>query len=296
MSDPLLAVGFSLLSSLMFAATFVIVRVGVVRASTITTILLSLTVNVVFLWGWSVISYGLPYMNWSHWWYFIVAGLFAPLLGRTFQFMGMARLGANITTPITLTHPLVTMSIAVVFLREPIHGIVLLGAALVLGGSTILGMQRQVPSANLPRQAPRVLLLFPLAASLCYGVSVVFRKLGIDQGTDAVTAAALTTTASWVAMTIFVLGRGQIKRLQCPLNEIKFLVAAGVFSSLGPVFLFKALQHGDLVVVAPLAATTPLFVLLATYCLVRADELFTPGVIGGTLATVFGVTIITVFG
>ncbi|WP_297836333.1 hypothetical protein [Pseudomonas sp.] len=41
-------------------------------------------------------------------------------------------------------------------------------------------------------------------------------------------------------------------------------------------------------VIAPLAATTPRFVLLESYVFIRADEIFTPQVIAGTLATVAG--------
>ncbi|HDZ46301.1 hypothetical protein LCGC14_0085960 [marine sediment metagenome] len=298
MSDPLLAVWFSLLSAFMFGATFVVVRIGVHNASTMTSIWISLTVNVILLWGWSVVVYGLPALDWWQWRYFILAGLFAPLLGRTFQFMGMARLGANITTPITLTHPLVTMMIAVSILREPISGTVFLGAGLVLSGSTILGMQRQKPTSGqpVPLRPPKVWLLFPIAASLCYGISVVFRKLGIDEGMEAVTAAALTATASWLLISVFGIGSRRLLEIRCSKIEFGYLVAAGVFSSLGPVFLFTALRHGELIVVAPLAATTPLFVLVGTYWFIKDGELFTPGVISGTLATVIGVAVITVFG
>jgi uncharacterized membrane protein len=90
-----LPIGMALLSALMFALTFVFVRVGVKSASTTTALWLTLFVNVVFLWGWSLLVYGWQFEQWWEWRYFFLSGVFAPLLGRLFQFQGMAKLGAN---------------------------------------------------------------------------------------------------------------------------------------------------------------------------------------------------------
>lgn len=296
-TTSLLPMVMSLLSALMFAGTFVLVKLGVTGASTLATLWLTLSVNVAFLWGWSLLRYGMQFEQWWHWRYFALAGLFAPLLGRLFQFIGMARLGANITTPLTLTHPLVTIVIALVVLNETVTTWGLIGGVLVLIGSIAVGSQgtNTAQALNtLPRQ--RRLLLFPMAASLSYGVSVVFRKIGIDLGTDSVTAAAVTTTTSWLVVTLYALFTRNLMRMRCTGSELSFLLGAGLMSSFGPVFLFIALQTGALIVVAPLAATTPLFVLLATWLLARDTELFTPQVITGTLATVTGVGLLTALG
>ena len=62
------------------------------------------------------------------------------------------------------------------------------------------------------------------------------------------------------------------------------------------MLLFFAMQYADLVVVAPLASTTPLFVLLMSYIFIRADEIFTTKVVMGTIATVLGVMMVSVYG
>ena len=49
-------------------------------------------------------------------------------------------------------------------------------------------------------------------------------------------------------------------------------------------------------IVAPLASTTPLFVLLMSYLFLRADEIFTTKVVMGTIATVLGVMMVTMYG
>ncbi|SDL40193.1 Uncharacterized membrane protein [Modicisalibacter muralis] len=290
------AIALALLSALMFAITFLLVRVGVGAASSFTALWITLSVNVVLLWSWSLWTTGWQFGDWWQWRHFVLAGMFAPLLGRLFQFQGMARLGANITTPLTLTHPVVTIVLALLFLDATATLPGLLGAGLVLLGSLVVGAQSGRDAAVGLGQASRLHLLFPLAASLSYGVSVVFRKLGIDAGTDAVTASAVTTTASWLFASLYLLASGANGDIRCSRREFGFFALAGLFSSLGPVFLYLALRHGNLIVVAPLAATTPLFVLLISCAFLRGSEIINRWVVLGTLATVLGVNIVTFFG
>jgi len=291
-----LPIGMALLSALMFALTFVFVRVGVKSASTTTALWLTLSINVVFLWGWSLLVYGWQFEQWWAWRYFFLSGVFAPLLGRLFQFQGMAKLGANITTPLTLTHPVISVALAILFLGEKVTNLGLLGALMVVLGSVVVGAQGGQSSTRSLQNVSRIYLLLPLVASLSYGISIIFRKIGIDIGSDAVTAAAVTCTSSWFFSTLYVLFTGSVGEIRCSRREFGFFVLAGIFSSLGPVLLYAALQFEGLVVIAPLAATTPLFVLLVSYVFIRADEIFTPQVIAGTVATVAGVILVTTYG
>ena len=297
MTGSLMTIVWSLLSAMMFAGTFILVRAGRRTVSVLSTLWITLSCNVIILWGWSLSNQQPQFNQWWDWRYFALAGLFAPLLGRLFQFIGMVRLGANITTPITLTHPLVTVVIAVLILNEPVTATTLFGGFLVLSGSLAVGSQGASAAVltSALGENRRFYLMFPMAASLAYGISVVFRKIGIDMGTDAVTASAVTTSASWLIVTLYVTLRTEWCAIRCTAYEMKYLAGAGLLSSLGPVFFYLALQHGELIVVAPLAATTPLFVLLGTWILFRQEELFTQAVFIGTLITVVGVGIMTAF-
>lgn len=291
-----LPIGMALLSSLMFALSFVFVRVGVRTTSPMAALWLTLSVNVVLLWSWSLLVYGWQFGHWWEWRYFLFAGIFAPLLGRLFQFQGMAKLGANITTPLTLTHPVVTVALAILFIGEEISSLGLLGALMVVLGSAVVGAQGGTNSHRRLQNVSPVYLLLPLMASLFYGISVFFRKIGIDIGSDAITASAVTCTSSWFFSSLYVFFNGAVGKIRCSWRELGFLVLAGIFSSLGPVLLYAALQFEDLVVIAPLGATTPLFVLAVSYVFIRADEIFTPKVIAGTFLTVAGVILVTTYG
>lgn len=296
MSSEVIAVTLALASALMFAFTFTLVRVGVKSASSETALWVTLSINVVFLWGWSIVGYGWQFGDWWQWRYFVLAGIFAPLLGRLFQFLGMARLGSNITTPLTLTHPVVSVVLAMAFLGESLTTLGLFGALLVVVGSVVVGSQGGKNQTASLKAVPKTYLVLPMIASFSYGISMVFRKIGIDIGTDAVTAAAVTTTSSWFFASLYSGFTGGFKQIRCTRKEFGFFIFAGIFSSFGPVLLFFAMQYSDLVVVAPLASTTPLFVLLMSYIFIRADEIFTTKVVMGTIATVLGVMMVSVYG
>lgn len=294
-SSEAIPILLSLASSLMFAVTFIFVKMAGKSASSLAALWVTLTTNVVFLWVWSLMRDKDSISPSMEWQYFALAGIFAPLLGRLFQFQGMARLGANITTPITLTHPVFTVFLAAIFLGEILDFEIFLGIMLVLVGSMLLGLQSGNDSMSCTI-APKPYLLFPLAASLAYGVSVLFRKIGIDIGTDAVTAAAVTTSTSWLLFALYLVAFRPSGVLRCGLTELVGFVAAGVFSSLGPVLLYMALQVGRVSVVAPLASTTPFFVLLVTGLFMRDEEVFNKWVVLGTIFTVLGVGLILYFG
>ena len=70
----------SLASALMFAVTFVLVKITGQNVSSLAALCVTLTTNVVTLWGWSLLSAQVTIS--IKWGYFAIAGIFAPLMGR----------------------------------------------------------------------------------------------------------------------------------------------------------------------------------------------------------------------
>ncbi|MDM9653252.1 EamA family transporter [Pseudomonas wenzhouensis] len=290
---------FAVMSALAFAVSVVLVRVGVRTATPAIALWLTLSVNVVFLWPWTLLRDGWSSGLGEVWLYFALAGVFAPLLGRLLQFQALSRLGANISTPIVLTHPLVSVVIAVLFLNERLTMVGVVGAILVVTGSTAVGSGRPEPGAAKRRAGEagtRVYLALPLLASLAYGVSIALRKIGIIAGVDPVAASAVTMTSAWLCSTLYFMMIGAFHRIRCTRRELYYFIMSGVASGLGPVLQYASLALADLVVVAPLASTTPLFVLVLSYFFIRQSEVFTVRVVLGTIMTVIGIVLVTAFG
>lgn len=284
---------YALLSSIMFAATFLLVKIGRESASHLSVLWITLTVNVVIL-GLSTLLIDIPIsLTFLDLKFFIISGIFAPLLGRLFQFVGMSRLGANTTTALTLTHPLVTVLIGLVFLGESGSIVQILGAFLLIAGSLLISIfsgSNENPGVSSGHQ---LYYLYPLLASLTYGISIALRKVGIDQLNSPVLASTVTVTASWIILSLYVLITKC--KIYCNRQEFNFFVCAGILSSIGPIFLYLALGMGNLLVVAPLAATTPLFVLVGTWFYSKNNEKYDFQIIAGTFAIVIGVTLLTLF-
>lgn len=76
--------------------------------------------------------------------WFAAVGIMGPCLGRVFNYLGVARLGAARATPLINSSPLFTTVLALVFLREQITLKIVLGVLCIVAGITVLTGQRRV--------------------------------------------------------------------------------------------------------------------------------------------------------
>jgi drug/metabolite transporter (DMT)-like permease len=76
--------------------------------------------------------------------WFAIVGITGPCLGRVFNYIGVARLGAARATPLINSSPLFTTVLALIFLREQITFKIVLGVICIVGGIAILTGQRRV--------------------------------------------------------------------------------------------------------------------------------------------------------
>jgi uncharacterized membrane protein len=142
----------------------------------------------------------------------------------------------------------------------------------------------------------RKYLVLPVLAAVFYGSSQIFRKLGIDLVNEPVLAAAVTTTTSWLLLVGYLGLRRRQHDLAVERGEAAFFALAGLATSVAIPVFYLALQLGTVVVVTPIMNTSPLFVLALSYVFFRGDELFTSRVVGGTVAVVAGVVLLSTFG
>jgi DME family drug/metabolite transporter len=75
--------------------------------------------------------------------WFAAVGVMGPGLGRAFNYVGVARLGAARATPLINSSSLFTTILALVFLREQLTLKILLGVLCIVAGITVLTRQRR---------------------------------------------------------------------------------------------------------------------------------------------------------
>ena len=130
-----------------------------------------------------------------------------------------------------------------------------------------------------------------LAAAISYGVSQVVAKFIVTEYAEPQVAALSGIFFGMIGL-FFVGVRDLPKDLRSPRQARMFIALAGVFSSLGVLFLFLALDRAPVVVVAPVAATNPLLAIVFSIFFLRTLERVTLRIVIGALLVVGGVALV----
>lgn len=286
--DAVLPVLFALVTAFAFAASTVLVRIGVRESSPLAALVVTMAVNVVVLWTISGAQDGVSVDLWA-WRWFILAGVFAPALGRLANYVGIQRVGVNLVSPISNMNPLVSVGLAVGVLGERLSPVGYAGVILSVVGGVILASVRGDGTARVQRTD----LLFPVFGAFAYGTVQIFRKIGTTLVDEPTVGAAVNLTTSLVLVVTGLTVTGRLGSLSVPRRDLLTFGAAGVISSLGLASLYTALSIGRVTVVTPIFNVSPLFVLLLTGLFVRDGELFGARVLLGTVVVVAGVAVLS---
>lgn len=289
----LVPIALAVAASVFYATSNTLVRAGVRQSTPTVALFVSLTVNVVALWSMSAVLYDVSIDLWA-WRYFVIAGAFAPVLGRFFNYTGIDKIGVNLSIPIVYTNPVVAVVLSMAFLGERLSPGAAVGGLVIVFGGAVLGTVKGNGEGT--RSFDKRYLLFPLAGAFFYGTSHVFRKVGIDLIPNPIVAAAVTTTTSWLLVALYFAGTDRADLHRATRAELLYFSFAGLSTSVAIPLIYLAYQVGRVVIVTPVTNTSPLFVLLFSYLFFREEELFTPRVLVGTVFVVAGVVLVSLFG
>jgi len=137
--------GLALVTAVLWGAIPVLVRRGLSYATASVAVLLGLLASIPLLFL-PVALHPQPVtqvvaLQAASW--FAGVGLFGPCLGRLFNYMSVACLGAARATPLVNSAPFFTTLLAVLFLREHITLKILLGMLCIVAGIAVLTGQRR---------------------------------------------------------------------------------------------------------------------------------------------------------
>jgi drug/metabolite transporter (DMT)-like permease len=217
-------------------------------------------------------------------WPFLLAGLLSPGAAQIFVTVAIRDSGSSRVSMIFGTAPLVSVTIALVFLNEPASAPLIIGAVLIVAGGVLLAREPERPA-----HLNRIGLLFAFAGATLFAIrDNLVRHLAVGSTTvqPAVAAAAALLGGS---VLIAVWARTGIGR-----RWLGF-VPAGVLFGASYVTLFEAYYRGRVTIVAPLVAIESLFGVVLSALLLRGSEnvgrrlVFCAGLIvaGGVLIGIF---------
>jgi drug/metabolite transporter (DMT)-like permease len=240
-------------------------------------------------------------------WPFLLAGLLSPGAAQILVTVAIRDSGSSRVSMVFGTAPLVSVTIALVFLNEPASAPLIAGAVLVVGGGVLLARERQRP-AHLKRLG----LVFAFAGATLFAIRdnlVRHLALGTGAALPAVAAAAAllggTLLIGLWAASAAGRARGARPEDRAPsalpgarqgINR-RWLgfVPAGVLFGASYVSLFEAYYRGRVTVVAPLVAIESLVGVGLSALFLRESELVGRRLVFGALLIVAGGALIGAF-
>jgi uncharacterized membrane protein len=218
--------------------------------------------------------------------YFALAGLVGTTAGRLLRFVSIEQVGASVSSALINLYPFVAAGLAILLLGEAVTLPILAGTAVIVAGTILLSSSGSILGFR-PAQ-----LAFPFLSAVCFGAVAILRKLGLG-GAGPILGFAINVTTALVAFTAFLAAAGYLRHVRCERRSLRHLIAAGVFENAGVLCTVLALRVGSVSVVAPLAGTTPLFVLGLSWLFLRDIESMSVRLVVGTALIVLGVYLIT---
>jgi drug/metabolite transporter (DMT)-like permease len=211
-------------------------------------------------------------------WPFLLAGILQPGVGQLLVTLAIREAGASRSSVIFGVAPLVSVTIAVLLLDEPLQWALVLGAVLIVAGGFELARER-----GRPEHLRTIGLVYALIVTVLFSArDNLVRWLAGETSVPPAVAAA-STLVGGLAVAAIVLGP-RIRRWS---GVVPFL-AVGVLFGLSYVSLFEAYYRGRVTVVSPLVATESLFGVLLALLLLRQTELVGRRLVIGAALVVAG--------
>ena len=217
-------------------------------------------------------------------WPFALAGLLSPGAAQILVTIAIREAGASRVSMVFGMAPLVSVTIALVFLGEPASAPLLVGAVLVVAGGVELARER-----GRPEHLRRIGLLLAFAGATLFAIRDNLVRHLATGGAAPPPAVAATAALLGGGVVVLLWARRKIGRRWLP------FVPAGLLFGASYVSLFEAYYRGRVTVVAPLVAMESLFGVLLSLLLLRHSELVGRRLVAGAVLIVAGGALIGAF-
>ncbi len=278
---------YGLIAALSFGFNAVLVRKAL-RYTTPATATISVAAVQTLILS-TLLVFDLPTFNLEAVGYFIAAGFLAAIMGRTFNYMSIEKLGVPVSTSLVGTNPLWAMILGVVFLGEAVTFSTISGSILVVIGVALISGWGKNSNLNLKDIGT------PLASAFFYAASTAVRKVGLNILPESTLGAVVGAMTGLIAYPILMRLMGRTGDFKFTREAMPFLVGGGITTSVAWISMFRATQQGTVSVVSAIIGANPLFGLVLSVILLKDAERITPQVIIGCLTIVAAVIIITLF-
>ena len=273
----------ALICSVFYASALVSARAGM-RYSTPTTVtLVSILMQNLLLWSGIFVTGGIHSVPLAGVLLFTLVGLF-QLAVRLLAYTGVEKIGASRSSALQSVSPLISAAIAITFLGEPTTLLIILGTLLVVIGIVLISWkpERQFPDFRTWH------LLLPIGAAFLTGINHPIRRYVLTMANEPLFFSALMGTVSLGGFLIYFALSPRSQRLVWNRQALGPFLATGVCETTSILLIITAISMGRVVIVAPIAASYPVWSLILSAIFLRDVESVNWKVIAGILSVVAG--------
>ena len=273
----------ALFTSISYASALVSARRGLKHSTPATATCVSVIVQNVTLWSAVFLTGGIPDAPLTPVLLFVIVGV-TQLGVRLFAYTGVEKIGASRSSALQAVSPLVSAIIAIVVLHERPGPAVMGGTFMVVLGIALVSWrpEEQIPTFRWWH------LLLPLGAAFLTGTNHPIRRNALSLANEPLFFAALMGFVSLLSFLGYLAIARSARSLVWNPKAIGPFLVTGLSETLSILLIITALSVGTVAVVAPIAATYPVWALFGTAIFLREVEKLTLVTVLGTLSVVAG--------
>jgi DME family drug/metabolite transporter len=278
----------ALLAAIAYALSFILAKRGMRHSTPITITFVSLLLQTTILFIVALAVTGIPEIPAFIFAIFVIAGVLQAVV-RQLTYIGIEKIGAARSGPIRASVPLWSATLAIVFLGERMTTGIALGTLLVFAGIVLISWRAD---EGIKDFRPWYVIA-PLLAAILGGVVYPLRRYALRYSDEPIYFGAIVGVVGLLCTSLYIAVPATKERLVWHRQSIGYFIAGGGFESLGLLLVLYALTYGPVIVVTPLTATLPLWVVLGSKLFLHDLEKITPRIIAGAALVVAGTIAIT---
>ncbi|MBM4260463.1 MAG: DMT family transporter [Deltaproteobacteria bacterium] len=278
----------ALSAAVAYALSFILSKRGFKYSSPITITFISLLIQTVTLFSIALTITGIPSVTPFVFMLFAIAGVLQAVV-RQLTYIGIEKIGAARSGPIRASVPFWSAAIAIFFLGEEMTTAIALGTVLVVVGILLISWRADEHVKDFRRWY----IIAPLLASILGGVVYPIRRYALRFSDEPIFFGAVVGIVGWACTAAYLALPTTKEKLIWNRESLRYFIAGGAFESLGLLLVLYALTYGPVVMITPLTATLPLWVVIGSKLFLNDVEKITTRIVIGAVLVVLGTVAIS---
>jgi DME family drug/metabolite transporter len=263
MSPQILA----LITSICYAGALICSRLGLKYSTPTTVTIVSILVQNLVLWTAVFVLTGIPSVSWIPVSLFAIVGV-SQLGVRLLAYTGVLKIGASRSSALQSINPLISATIAIVVLKESATAVTIVGTLLVVAGVILVSWKAEKELLSFRWWH----LLLPVGAAILSGVNHPIRRYALGLSNEPLFFSAFMGFVTLLAFAAYMTSSSKEPRLVWDRRALWPFVCTGIFETFSIFLIITALSIGPVVVIAPIAATYPVWSLIGAKLFLRDVE------------------------